>query len=130
MHLREVVRGIYVSECSIAFAFSHSNYRYHLSLSPRPNRTSIQWRLANSLLLATLIRTALVVISYGAKVPAGIFVPSMAVGASFGRMVGIMVRAGYKAYPQSGIFAYCDPNIPACITPGTYAFLGAAAALR
>ncbi|KAF5380209.1 hypothetical protein D9757_008234 [Collybiopsis confluens] len=92
-------------------------------------QTSIQWRLANSLLLATIIRVALVVISYGCKVPAGIFVPSMAVGASFGRMVGIMVKATYKAYPQSGIFAYCDPNIPACITPGTYAFLGAAAAL-
>ncbi|KIK69286.1 hypothetical protein GYMLUDRAFT_643356 [Collybiopsis luxurians FD-317 M1] len=92
-------------------------------------QTSIQWRLANSLLLATIIRTGLVVISYGCKVPAGIFVPSMAVGASFGRMVGIMVRATYKAYPRSGIFAYCDPNIPACITPGTYAFLGAAAAL-
>ncbi|KAJ3996350.1 Cl-channel protein [Lentinula boryana] len=82
-------------------------------------QASIQWRLANSLLLATIIRTALVVISYGCKVPAGIFVPSMAVGASFGRMVGIMVRATYRAYPQSGIFAYCDPNIPACITPGT-----------
>jgi chloride channel 3/4/5 len=35
----------------------------------------------------------------------------------------------FSAYPHSGIFAFCDPNIP-CITPGTYAFLGAAAALR
>jgi hypothetical protein len=33
------------------------------------------------------------VISYGCKVPAGIFVPSMAIGASFGRMIGIMVKA-------------------------------------
>lgn len=33
-----------------------------------------------------------------------------------------------SAYPHSGIFAVCDPNVP-CITPGTYAFLGAAAAL-
>jgi chloride channel 3/4/5 len=33
-----------------------------------------------------------------------------------------------RAYPQSGIFAVCDPDVP-CITPGTYAFLGAAAAL-
>lgn len=91
-------------------------------------QTATQWRVANSLILATLIRTALVVISYGCKVPAGIFVPSMAIGATFGRMVGIIVRAMYRAYPKSGIFAWCDPNIP-CITPGTYAFLGAAAAL-
>lgn len=89
---------------------------------------AVQWPMANSLLLATFIRMGFVVISYGAKVPAGIFVPSMAVGATFGRMVGIMVKAMYRAYPHSGVFAVCDPNVP-CITPGTYAFLGAAAAL-
>lgn len=49
--------------------------------------------MVNSLLLATFVRIVLVVISYGAKVPAGIFVPSMAIGATFGRMVGIMVKA-------------------------------------
>ncbi|KIM69533.1 hypothetical protein SCLCIDRAFT_1207982 [Scleroderma citrinum Foug A] len=89
---------------------------------------SVQWPMVNSLLLATIIRTGFVIISYGAKVPAGIFVPSMAIGATFGRMVGIIVKAVYRAYPQSGIFTSCDPDLP-CITPGTYAFLGAAAAL-
>ena len=53
----------------------------------------MQWRLANSLILATIIRTVLVIISCGCKVPAGIFVPSMAIGATFGRTVGICVRA-------------------------------------
>ncbi|KAJ7212919.1 Cl-channel protein [Mycena pura] len=91
-------------------------------------QTSLQWRVANSLLLAMFIRTGLVVISYGCKVPAGIFVPSMAIGATFGRMIGIMVKAMYQAYPSSGIFTVCVPDVP-CITPGTYAFLGAAAAL-
>lgn len=90
--------------------------------------TAQQWHMVNSLLLATVLRTMLVIVSYGCKVPAGIFVPSMAIGASFGRMVGIMVKALYQAYPKSGMFAYCKPDIP-CITPGTYAFLGAAAAL-
>lgn len=47
----------------------------------------------NSLFIATLIRIGLVIISYGCKVPAGIFVPSMAIGATFGRMIGIMVKA-------------------------------------
>ncbi|KAI0047947.1 voltage-gated chloride channel [Auriscalpium vulgare] len=91
-------------------------------------QTSAQWRMVNSLFLATVIRTGLVIVSYGAKVPAGIFVPSMAIGASFGRMVGIIVKAMNRAYPNSGIFAVCQPDVP-CITPGTYAFLGAAAAL-
>ena len=115
------------------------------------SRTEAQWHIANSLMLATMIRIGLVVITYGCKVPAGIFVPSMAIGASFGRMVGIFVKAMYRwsfeflpvnqiltrtitflsirAYPQSGIFKFCAPDVP-CITPGTYAFLGAAAALR
>lgn len=81
-----------------------------------------------SLLIATILRVGLVIISYGCKVPAGIFVPSMAVGASFGRMVGILVQALHESFPDSSFFAACEPDVP-CITPGTYAFLGAAAAL-
>lgn len=81
-----------------------------------------------SLAFATILRTFLVIISYGCKVPAGIFVPSMAIGASFGRMVGIMVQALHESFPDSRFFAACEPDVP-CITPGTYAFLGAGAAL-
>ncbi|KAI0302674.1 voltage-gated chloride channel [Russula brevipes] len=91
-------------------------------------QTSTQWRMVNSLLLATFIRTLLVIVSYGCKVPCGIFVPSMAIGATFGRMIGIIVKALYRAYPTSGMFSVCQPDVP-CITPGTYAFLGAAASL-
>lgn len=91
-------------------------------------QSSAQWSMVNSLLLATVLRVILVILSYGAKVPAGIFVPSMAIGATFGRMVGILVKALYNAYPHSVFFSACQPDVP-CITPGTYAFLGAAAAL-
>jgi chloride channel 3/4/5 len=51
-----------------------------------------RWSMVASLLFATLMRTFLVIISYGCKVPAGIFVPSMAIGAYFGRMVGLHSR--------------------------------------
>ena len=90
--------------------------------------TSNKWRNIISLAWTTILRTILVILSYGCKVPAGIFVPSMAIGASFGRMVGIMVQALHDAYPQSTFFSSCEPDVP-CITPGTYAFLGAGAAL-
>ncbi|KAI4784811.1 CLC voltage-gated chloride channel [Aureobasidium sp. EXF-3400] len=93
-------------------------------LCDRQNR----WASVFSLLIATVLRTFLVIISYGCKVPAGIFVPSMAIGASFGRMVGILVQAIQQAFPNSAFFSACQPDMP-CITPGTYAFLGAAAAL-
>lgn len=76
-------------------------------LTPKgTSRTWAQWRMVNSLLLATVIRTGLVVISYGCKVPAGIFVPSMAVGATFGRMVGILVKALYRC--AIGLLPICS----------------------
>ncbi|KAG9240389.1 chloride channel [Calycina marina] len=87
-----------------------------------------RWSMVVSLTVATTIRMLLVIISYGCKVPAGIFVPSMAIGASFGRTVGILVQALHEEYPTSMFFSACAPDVP-CITPGTYAFLGAAAAL-
>lgn len=85
-------------------------------------------RIILSLLFATTLRIFLVIISYGCKVPAGIFVPSMAIGASFGRMVGVLVQALHERFPEAAFFAACEPDVP-CITPGTYAFLGAGAAL-
>lgn len=87
-----------------------------------------RWSMVISLLMATVLRIFLVIISYGCKVPAGIFVPSMAIGASFGRMVGILVQWLYELFPDSAFFSACEPDVP-CITPGTYAFLGAGAAL-
>lgn len=90
--------------------------------------TKNRWSMILSLLFATAMRTFLVIISYGCKVPAGIFVPSMAIGASFGRMVGILVQTLHESFPHAKFFAACEPDVP-CITPGTYAFLGAAAAL-
>lgn len=68
-----------------------------------------------SLIFATCLRALLIVASYGCKVPAGIFVPSMAVGATFGRAISLIVERFITG-----------PNV---ITPGTYAFLGATAAL-
>jgi chloride channel 3/4/5 len=87
-----------------------------------------RWHMIGSLAVATIIRTLLVIISFGCKVPAGIFVPSMAVGAAFGRMVGIFVQHIHESFPNSAFFNACEPDGP-CITPGTYAFLGAAASL-
>ncbi|GAB7361615.1 hypothetical protein MBLNU230_g1667t1 [Neophaeotheca triangularis] len=87
-----------------------------------------RWSVVFTLFCATALRIFLIIISYGCKVPAGIFVPSMAVGASFGRMVGMLVQALHEKFPEAAFFSACQPEVP-CITPGTYAFLGAGAAL-
>ncbi|KAF9894746.1 glycerol ethanol, ferric requiring protein [Aspergillus nanangensis] len=107
----------------ILFRECEGGHDYH-GLCESKNR----WSMVASLAVATVLRVLLVIISYGCKVPAGIFVPSMAIGASFGRLVGILVQALHESFPDSQFFAACEPDVP-CITPGTYAFLGAGAAL-
>ena len=107
----------------VLFRECEGDYDYD-GLCEARNRPS----LIGSLLIATLLRIFLVIISYGCKVPAGIFVPSMAIGASFGRMLGIVVQWLHESFPDARFFAACQPDVP-CITPGTYAFLGAGAAL-
>ncbi|GMM32811.1 Gef1 protein [Saccharomycopsis crataegensis] len=85
-------------------------------------------KIFSSLLFATGFRMILTIISYGCKVPCGIFVPSMAAGATFGRAVGIVVENFRNRNPDGILFSACSSD-KQCITPGTYAFLGAAAAL-
>ncbi|RCI05164.1 glycerol ethanol, ferric requiring protein, partial [Rhizopus stolonifer] len=85
-------------------------------------------RMVVLLFIATALRCFGTIMTYGAKVPCGIFVPSMAIGATFGRMIGLLVKSWQESDPEFFLFASCRPDMP-CITPGTYAFLGAAAAL-
>lgn len=89
--------------------------------------TTRKTNLVVSLLFATVFRMFLTVITYGCKVPAGIFVPSMAAGATFGRALGVLMAAFYENNKDSKIFSTCTTE--KCVIPGTYAFLGAAAAL-
>lgn len=105
------------------FRECEGDYDYHGLCEPSNRLLNIV-----SLCIATILRSLLVALSYGVKVPAGIFVPSMAIGASFGRMIGILVEWLHASFPDSSFFSACDPDVP-CITPGTYAFLGAGAAL-
>lgn len=110
------------------FASKFSKTSFVENTSNLLSRAKNRWSMVFSLAMATILRIFLVIISYGCKVPAGIFVPSMAIGASFGRMIGILVQALQQSFPDSAFFSACEPDVP-CITPGTYAFLGAAAAL-
>ncbi|PVU93255.1 hypothetical protein BB559_003373 [Furculomyces boomerangus] len=80
------------------------------------------------LFFATVLRFIGTGFAYGCKVPCGIFVPTMAIGATFGRMLGIIVQSIHRSYPNASLFSQCLPDVP-CITSATYAFLGAAAGL-
>lgn len=80
------------------------------------------------LLFAAILGFFLASITFGLQIPAGIILPSMAVGALFGRAVGIVMEIWVQNHPTFFAFANCEPDIP-CVTPGTYAIIGAAAAL-
>lgn len=90
--------------------------------------------LGGSLSMVTLLLTAaglgtiLAAITFGLPIPAGIILPSLAIGALYGRALGVIVELIHKHHSDSIVFAACEPDVP-CITPGTYAIVGAASAL-
>jgi len=80
------------------------------------------------LLIALILKIIMTIFTFGIRVPAGIFVPSLAVGALIGRIVGILMQLWQESHPDLWIFSSCNPDVQ-CVTPGVYAFIGAAAAL-
>ncbi|TRM60738.1 chloride channel [Schizophyllum amplum] len=62
--------------------------------------------------------------------PAGIFMPTIAIGACLGRAIGLIMQSFQRSYPEAWLFESCspDPTIR-CISPGFYAVVGAAAML-
>ena len=80
------------------------------------------------LLISALIGFVLATVTFGLQIPAGILLPSMAVGALYGRVVGLIVEVWQRDHPNFIGFASCEPDMP-CVTPGTYAVIGAASAL-
>jgi chloride channel 3/4/5 len=80
------------------------------------------------LVFAAILGFLLASITFGLQIPAGIILPSMAVGALFGRAVGIVMEIWVNNYTDFFAFSSCEQDLP-CVTPGTYAIIGAAAAL-
>lgn len=80
------------------------------------------------LLVSALLGILLAGFTFGLQIPAGIILPSMAIGGLYGRAVGLSVEVFQTAFPHLFIFSSCEPDVP-CVTPGTYAIVGAASAL-
>ncbi|KAI9138813.1 chloride channel [Paraphysoderma sedebokerense] len=80
------------------------------------------------LLFAAACKLALTIFTFGLRVPCGVFIPSFAIGACTGRVLGMMVHLWQKNYPDFFLFAACRHEVP-CISLGQYALVGAAAVL-
>ncbi|KAI9678951.1 MAG: hypothetical protein M1829_001936 [Trizodia sp. TS-e1964] len=83
------------------------------------------------LAIAFVIKSFLTIITFGIKVPAGIYVPSMVVGGLLGRIVGHCIQYLLYKYPDAIVFASCPvgENAPSCVVPGVYALVAAGATM-
>ena len=84
--------------------------------------------VVSQLWLAAILGFFLASVTFGLRIPAGVILPSMAIGSLYGRALGILAEIWQKSRPNAFIFANCERDVP-CITPGTYAIIGAASAL-
>ena len=79
------------------------------------------------LAIAFVIKGLLTTVTFGIKVPAGIYVPSMVVGGLMGRVVGHIAQYFVVSYPSFFLFGKC-PSIrgaESCVNPGVYALIAA-----
>lgn len=81
--------------------------------------------------IAFVIKAVLTTITFGIKVPAGIYVPSMVVGGLIGRITGHIVQYLALNYSHTGLFGTCSPDDApeACVVPGVYALVAAGATM-
>jgi chloride channel 3/4/5 len=78
--------------------------------------------VARSIGVALLVKGALTVVTFGIKLPAGIFIPTLGVGACAGRILGIFVKYWHWKHPSLGIFEVCRGESD-CVIPGLYAMV-------
>ena len=84
------------------------------------------WQLS----LAFAFKLVATIFTFGIKVPSGLFIPSLCMGAIVGRMAGIGMEQIVYSHRENlpWFFAgQCEQN--SCITPGLYAMVGSAAVL-
>lgn len=95
-----------------------------------PNEADIP-KVIRYLLIAFIIKAFLTIITFGIKVPAGIYVPSMVVGGLMGRIVGHITQYLILRYPTLPPFSSCPitGGTEACVTPGVYALIAAGATM-
>ncbi|XP_075587327.1 chloride channel protein 3 isoform X2 [Dermatophagoides farinae] len=82
------------------------------------------------LFAALIFKLIITIFTFGIKVPAGLFIPSLAMGAIIGRIVGITMEQIAYNYPKWWFFQDACSNLgESCMSPGLYAVVGAAAVL-
>ncbi|RDW90539.1 chloride channel protein [Aspergillus mulundensis] len=98
-------------------------------LCPHPDGIG---EVIRALTFAFVIKSFLTIITFGIKVPAGIYVPSMVVGGLMGRIVGHITQYVALQYPDFFLFGSscaATAGMESCVTPGVYAMVAAGATM-
>jgi len=106
--------------------FTNANHAVPIA-EAGPGVYNALWQLT----LALVFKFVITIFTFGIKAPAGLFIPSLAMGAIVGRIVGIGMEQLVFAYHDSLPWFFegkCSQD-ESCITPGLYAMVGAAAVL-
>ncbi|KAI1310979.1 chloride channel [Xylaria venustula] len=75
---------------------------------------------------AFIIKGFLTIITFGIKLPAGIYVPSMVVGGLMGRIIGHLVQWVVLRFPHWTLWGTCPLlQESTCVQPGVYALIAA-----
>ena len=86
------------------------------------------WSEIFTLIVASAIRFALTVMTFGMKLPAGLFIPALCLGAGLGHAMGLLLALWQTNFPSFFLFSECS-NVSICIDPGVYALIGSTAVL-
>ena len=77
-----------------------------------------------------IVQITLIIFTIGTKVPSGLIVPSISIGAIAGRLIGVITeQIVYKNQHVALLRRECGVSNEHCVTPGLYAVLGACAFL-
>jgi len=68
------------------------------------------WPVAKSILVAMVVKGGLTIVTFGIKLPAGIFIPTLGVGACVGRVTGIAMQWLQMNHPDLRLFEACKGN--------------------
>ena len=117
----------------------------NLGLCVNTGSSSHTWGVIQSILATMMVKAVLTVITFGIRLPAGIFIPTLGVGACAGRIIGIGMQWFQMRYPDFVLFSACKGDLDCTsnchcqdlyfhtwgtgIIPGLYAMVGAAATL-
>jgi hypothetical protein len=101
----ELVYNLF-SECRKGTGSQHSGL-----CAADPSTFGGIWPVVHAISVAMIVKAGLTIVTFGIKVPAGIFIPSLGVGACAGRVMGIAMQWLQYRYPGSKMFAICKGDM-------------------